>query len=600
LAGLLSVFGGDEDRRSLLDTIDPLRLAEEKILGREGGFMAVSYHEKRAISEEPWREGERFTACLGGDLVGVTSIPWRELLDGFREEKYGRFVDLRGFFAMLVHDQVANKLYLVSDRLSMYPVFYRISDSSIIISTTLAAFSKMSSPPPVSEEWLYETFFFSFPMGQRTFFDGVSRMPPASVLEFDLATGEHRLREYAPMLRRCALPFLKGKKSVERAVEVTRDVVRRYYGSGVRFAHPLTYGFDTRSLIAFLPDDQKDLVQTYTYGIPGSKDVEEARMVASALGLDHRVIPFDEDFRKSLPELASDTVFLSGGMENINRSYLIHGHGTLKSWDGGFPYVIGGIGGLIFQPGVPVPNIIAGDIQRSFVEGRRTFDNDLFKTIFGDRFDRFEEHIEITLEWLNGTYGRFDSVLTYFSYLIYEAIPKYFGGEMSISRNFTALRIPFLDPDIIELSFEVEQSLLSYERYADFKLYSKHTYLAGLIRSNPVLARLPINGLPLRAYSSNNAALYQMYRLMKRSPGKLASLLARRPAQPPMEDWHTWYRTVLSGEFDSLLHGDSIVSRYLDPGFLDRIKEQKDNHWLKLSSTAEMIMRLAQNGWKRP
>ena len=599
MAGLLSVFGIDEDRGSLLGSIDPMGIATEKILDRDGGFLAVSYHDKRAISEEPWHEGERFTACLGGDLVGVTSIPWRELLDGFREERYGRFVDLRGFFALLVHDKVARKLYLVSDRLSMYPVFYRISDSSIIISTTLASFSKMSSPPPVSEEWLYETFFFSFPMGQRTFLDGVSRMPPASVLEFDLSTGEHRLHEYASILRRCALPFLKGKKSTERAVEVTRDVVRRYYGSGTRFAHPITQGFDTRSMLAFLPEDQKDLVQAYTYGIPGSKDVEEARSVTQALGLDHRVIPFDDGFRESLPELARDTVYLSGGMENINRAYLIHMHRTLKSWDGGFPYVIGGIGGLIFQPGVPVPNIIAGDIQRSFVEGRRTFDKDLFKTIFGKRFDRFEEHIEITLEWLNGTYGRFDSVLTYFSYLIYEAIPKYYGGEMSISRNFTALRVPFLDPDIIELSFEVEQSLLAYERYADFNIYSKHAYLAGLMKSNPVIARLPINGLPMRAYSSNSAAVFQMYRYMMRPPRKLASLLMGRPAQPPMEDWHTWYRTVLNGKFELLLHGDSIIRRYLDPGFLDHIKEQKTNHWLKLSSTAEMILQLARNGWQQ-
>jgi hypothetical protein len=404
------------------------------------------------------------------------------------------------------------------------------------------------------------------------------------------------MREYAPRFRRCALPFLKGRKSVERAVEVSRDVVRRYYGSGMRFAHPLTQGFDTRSLITFLPEDQKDLVQTYTYGIQGSRDVEESRKVADALGLDHRIIPFDRNFQESLPGLAKETVHLSCGMENINRSYLIHTHRTLHSWEGGYPYVIGGIGGLIFQSGVPVPNIISRDIQRSFVEGRRTFDKDLFKTIFGDRFERFEEHIEIKMEWLNGTYGRFDSIQTYFSYLIYEAIPKYYGGEISISRHFTALRIPFLDPDIIELSFQVEQSLLAYERYADFKIYTKQAYLAGLIQSNPVLARLPINGLPLRAYSSNSRAIYDMYRVMKRAPGKLSAIISKRPAQPPMEDWHTWYRTVLSGEFDRILHDDSIISRYLDPGFIDRIKEEKVSHWLKLSTSAETILQLARNG----
>jgi hypothetical protein len=171
---------------------------------------------------------------------------------------------------------------------------------------------------------------------------------------------------------------------------------------------------------------------------------------------------------------------------------------------------------------------------------------------------------------------------------------------MSVSRNFTALRIPFLDPDIIELSFEVEQSLLAYERYADFDIYSKHAYLAGLIKSNPALARLPLGGLPLRAYTSNSPAMYNMYRLLKRTPRKIASLLSGGPSQPPMEDWHTWYRTVLSGEFDNLLHSDSIVARHLDLGFIERIKREKTNHWLKLTATAEKIMRLAQNGWEWP
>lgn len=599
MAGLLSIFGSDEDRRALLDTVDPLGIASGKVLEGEGGFLAVSYRERRAISEEPWHEGERFTACLGGDLVGVTNIPWQELLGGLGEGRHGGFADLRGFFALLVLDRSTEKLYLVSDRLSMYPVFYRISGRSIVVSTTLASFSRLSDPPGISEQWLYEHFFFGFPMGQRTMFEGVQRMPPASVLEFDISTGGHALHEYAPRFRRCALPFLEGKKSVHRATEISREVVRRYYGSGVRFAHPLTKGFDTRSLIAFLPEDQKRLVQAYTYGIPGSEDVEEAKRVAAAIGVDHRVIPFDSGFREGLPRLVNDAVYLSGGMENINRSYLLHLYSTLSSWDGGFPYVISGVGGLIFQPGVPVPNIIAADMQRSFVEERKTFDKDLFETIFGKRFGRFEEHIEITLEWLTGTYGRFDSLLTYFSYLVYEAIPKYYGGEMSISRNFTVLRIPFLDPDIIELSFEVEQSLLAYEHYADFDLYTKHAFLAGLIRTNPALARLPINGLPLRAYWSNSAAVYQMYRLMKRAPRKISSLLVKRPARPPMEDWHTWYRTVLKDEFDRLLHGDSIIRRYLDPGFLDRIRDQKVNHWLKLSSTAEMILQLAGNGWRR-
>ena len=101
------------------------------------------------------------------------------------------------------------------------------------------------------------------------------------------------------------------------------------------------------------------------------------------------------------------------------------------------------------------------------------------------------------------------------------------------------------------------------------------------------------------AFSSRNKALFHLYRLAAKGPKKALSILSREEKKPLLEDWDGWYRTVLASTFDELLGDEARVRQYIEPAFIDRIRRDGDIHWMKLVTTAEIVLRLAENGWKR-
>ena len=103
----------------------------------------------------------------------------------------------------------------------------------------------------------------------------------------------------------------------------------------------------------------------------------------------------------------------------------------------------------------------------------------------------------------------------------------------------------------------------------------------------------------LRQTPSNNKLIYNWYRVSRKGPRKVASFF-RSSKRPFSEDWEGWYRTTLKRELDKLLSNDSFVSNYINVEFLERIKRENNVHWIKVVASAEISLRLAANGWKRP
>ncbi len=51
-----------------------------------------------------------------------------------------------------------------------------------------------------------------------------------------------------------------------------------YYPADSKVAVSLTAGFDSRSVLAFAPEQVRDRVTTYTYGVPGCSELEVSIM----------------------------------------------------------------------------------------------------------------------------------------------------------------------------------------------------------------------------------------------------------------------------------------------------------------------------------
>jgi hypothetical protein len=373
----------------------------------------------------------------------------------------------------------------------------------------------------------------------------------------------------------------------------------RYYGYPGGVAHALTGGWDCRTLAGLIPERDRDRVLTYTYGLPRSNDLVESRRIAKGLDLPHREIVFDPPYIDRIPVLGREAVFQAGGLENINRSYLPYTYDLVTSGGTEYPYVISGIGAdAIFRGHVPTPNGLSYDMDTAYRTGRRTVNEVFFREVFGGTYEGFREYIDGALDWFEKTYGGFGSVQSYFDYEIYEGLPRYFNGECAIADHFSSFRVPYLDPEVTQLACDIEYSVMRLWRFINDNIY-KETYVqSALIESSPRLRKVPINGVPVGAFSCHNETRYKLTRLARKGPRKLLKLV-RGESPPLLEDWDTWYRTVLSPTFEELLGSDARVRRYLDGRWIDRTRDSRTLHWLKLLTTAEVTLRLVENGWKR-
>jgi asparagine synthetase B (glutamine-hydrolysing) len=515
--------------------------------------------------------------------------------------KYSNLGNLKGAFALCVLDKKLDILYAISDRRSQYPLFYSITDSGIILSSTISTFCQNNFKMKFNPEWLYEFLYFNYPVGQTTPLKNVLRIPPASVLCFNLNTGRHSIQEYSQPFRK-ADKLLVGKEAIQKAKSVFQKQMAKHIPPNTKVAVSLTGGLDSRTVLAYSMALFKNNVETYTYGIPGCYDLKIASSIASLSGIKHHQIIFDDSLTGQLNRLIYETVYLSGGLERITRSTLNFAYRELTNNGNNFPVVLTGIAGdHLFRDHVKslgnIPSLVSTDMAETIRSGTSFVNREVFKRAFGRDYDVFEEYIKNSQGRLESAYGPLNQAEPYMSFLIYEVSPKYFAGEHAIASNYTTLRSPYWDDEIISLVYEISFSTIGFSESLPLKdKYLEAVLQANLIKTNKEISKFTLRGVPIYAYSTNNKFIYNLIRILWRGPAKIIGYI-KHAQDVDLEDWQSWIKNPLGPEINKLLIKDSLINNYVTPKFIKEIKEMDNEHWLGKLVTAEILLRLIENGW---
>ena len=604
MPGLIAILDKTKRRGDLekwLWTIDYLSYCETKIVESGNASLAISWLKNDLFCNDRYFEDDRFICMLSGDLIGFQNIPWVEVTQNIAEVKYSNLSNLKGIFAICIYDKKENNIYAISDRRSQYPLFYSVIDSGIIFSTTISTFCQNNLKAQFNPEWLYEFMYFNYPVGQTTVIKNVLRIPRASVLKYNLNTGHHLIHEYSQPFKR-ADKLIEGKEAIQKARSVFEDRIPKYLPLNTKIGLSLTGGLDTRTVLAYIMELGKNKIETYTYGIPGCYDLRMASSIASNLGIKHHQISFDNASISKLKNLIYETVYLSGGLERATRSTLSYVYRTLTNNGNDFPIVLTGIAGdHLFRDHIKslgnIPSLISTDMAATIQNGTPSINKTFFKRVFGRNIESFEECIRDCLGRMEKAYGPIGHPEPYMSFLIYEVSPKYFAGELGLASNYTTLRSPYWDDDIISLAYEISLGTLGFsESLSQKDKYLEVVLQANLIKTNKDLSRLLIGRVPLTAFSVNNKLLYNLFRILWRSPNKIVHYIKNNQAIP-LENWQNWVKFPLGPEIDQILSGDSLISGYIIPDFIDESKIMGNEHWLGKLVTAEILLRLIENGW---
>ena len=253
-------------------------------------------------------------------------------------EEYGNecVSKLNGMFAFAIWDEKRRRLLLARDRLGIKPLFYTVSDGSLLFASEIKSILQdRTVKREVNLHALHNFLSLNYIPHPDTIFKGIYKLPPGHLLTCD-GKGRVKIREYWDVKFRVGMeglstdsgsglnglrldarrnplnPFKKSadsRKSEEEYAEGLRErlkeSVRLRLLSDVPLGVLLSGGIDSSSITALMSGLVDEPIKTFSIGFEEKSfnELEYARIVADMYGTDHHEMIVKPNAVELLPKL---------------------------------------------------------------------------------------------------------------------------------------------------------------------------------------------------------------------------------------------------------------------------------------------------------
>lgn len=295
--GAIGGIVGNSDKNTLRRMID--------VLGHRGEEIKTICDSNvcffsRSAPEESWSEcfiEGNTLAVFTGEVYNYERSAAKETMKGIVKSLVsnadanvlGLHNLLDGVYAFAFHDSEKRLLGLVRDYGGYCPLYYSVLKDRILFASEIKSIlAGLDDTVELDHQVLARYLMYGYCPGLRTLFNGIRRVPPSSVLVFDLKDYSTTLHvygklDYTPEFRLterdfCKLIYETVKKSVHNRTRI----------GGSPFGVFLSGHLDSSFLAAVLKDVAKENIIAYTavYSEEESKR-SEAQIVADCLGIEH-------------------------------------------------------------------------------------------------------------------------------------------------------------------------------------------------------------------------------------------------------------------------------------------------------------------------
>jgi asparagine synthase (glutamine-hydrolysing) len=228
---------------------------------------------------------------------------------------------LNGRFHGLLIDRSKGTITLFNDRYGLQRLYYHQSKEAFYFAAEAKAILAVRPElRRVDSRGMGEFISCGCVMENRTLFEGISVLPPASAWVFRAASLSQKNSYFTPQEWENQ-PRVDSETYYQQLKEIYSRKLSQYFESHERMGMSLTGGLDTRMIMAW-QQAPKGALPCYSFGgtYHECQDVSVARKVATICGQSHQVIPLDQQFLSQFARYAERTVFLSDGCAEINRA----------------------------------------------------------------------------------------------------------------------------------------------------------------------------------------------------------------------------------------------------------------------------------------
>jgi asparagine synthase (glutamine-hydrolysing) len=223
------------------------------------------------------------------------------------EEVGDQVVDqLRGMFAFAIWDRRRGRLLLARDRLGIKPLYYAVTDTGLVFASEIKALLASGLVRAAFDERvLPEYLAMRFVAGDRTFFRGVRKLLPGTVLTWSMCDGVQTKR-YWHLPPPADEPAMDERHAAAQTRALLETAVKSHLMSDVPLGVFLSGGIDSTVLTALVARATTSRVKTFSVGFHehDANELPYARLAADRLGTEHRDVTVTAgSFVAALPKL---------------------------------------------------------------------------------------------------------------------------------------------------------------------------------------------------------------------------------------------------------------------------------------------------------
>jgi asparagine synthase (glutamine-hydrolysing) len=265
-----------------------------------------------------WFDGELYNK----DIFKVRGLSDAQLvLEQQRSGTLARFLQKAdGIFAAVIYDQTTKSITIINDRYGLRYLYIFRSPVGYAWASELKAFRCLPSQSLTIDSEAASLFFSKgFLSDNRTWFRDVELLAPGTMFTIRADTGTTSALSYCHWNTSAVWTEKHDISELARELgERFKHAVARRCNAGESIGIGLSGGLDSRAIFAAMPAHCEPL-QTFTFGITGSKDLRIAQKVTALRPSNHHAyaLPTDNWF-----EDRADAVWRSDGQFN-----LLHMHG---------------------------------------------------------------------------------------------------------------------------------------------------------------------------------------------------------------------------------------------------------------------------------
>ncbi|MCD4651383.1 MAG: hypothetical protein K8S56_06310, partial [Candidatus Cloacimonetes bacterium] len=301
---------------------------------------------------------------------------------------------------------------------------------------------------------LIELSMFDYPLQNHSLDNNFNQLDNHSYLVFD-ETGcrEIEYYTYKPFIENSG--SLSWQQTYEQTPVIFNNIMDTITANLHKLNSALTSGFDSRTVLSNLYHQDVD-TKYYSWGKPGSFEIEIPKRISRKLGLDYRSILFEKKFIDDYSFYADQTAYWTDGTGNAKRTNVMYSHSQLTSFSRNM--MTGYFGSEILRPVAANTTILRPALVKLFFSKYP-------EKVVEELYQREVKKGFFTTEWLQKHKEEvIDNSLTFYKksfiydkrhrdlyhFMLKDTLRKFFGQEYHSCRIHSCMHTPYFDDEFVE------------------------------------------------------------------------------------------------------------------------------------------------------